>query len=308
MRRFAFSLPGIHCLFEVTREAPQAREQDIWSEFRRHNIVFDGPYDSWRSAAAASDGYDAPVILAKVLEATRAVVEGRAAYERDTVIFTEKSYSHPLLAWLLYVASRSDLRLRVVDIGGALGSSYFQNRTALAHLADVKWCVVEQPHFVSAGRTEFEDDRLSFSDSLEEAIDRVKPDLVLLSGVLQYLEYPLEFLESLLSGGVKFILIDRTAAQFDVAAKPFVQRVPAWIYSASYPIWFLNGNELHDSFARHGYEVLDRFQPVGTFGSVTPPPLQELKRWGIGVSPAPQQHEWPYIGWFLEKPEIQRCA
>ncbi|MGO7040437.1 TIGR04325 family methyltransferase [Rhizobium acaciae] len=303
MRLISFSLPGLHCLLEVTRDSPQARQQDIWSEFRRHNVYFDGPHNDWRSAMAASEGYDAPAILAKALDATRAVVQGRASYERDTVIFTERSYSHPLLAWLLYVASRSNLSLKVVDFGGALGSSYFQHRSGLAHLAELKWCVVEQPHFVSAGRTEFEDERLSFSDSLDEAIDRVKPNVVLLSGVLQYLENPLEYLEGLLSTGVKFILIDRTPAQFDVAAAPFVQHVPAWIYSASYPVWFLNGHEMQASFAKHDYEVVDRFQPAGTFGLVTPPPLQELKRWGIGVTPAPQ-HEWPYVGWFLEKLEV----
>ncbi|MBB4478975.1 putative methyltransferase (TIGR04325 family) [Rhizobium etli] len=290
-------------MLEVTRDSPRAREQDVWREFRRHNIFFDGPYKDWRSAKAASDGYDAPAILAKVLDATRAVVQGRAAYERDTVVFTERSYSHPLLAWLLYVASRSDLRLGVVDVGGALGSSYFQHRSALTQLAELNWCVVEQTHFVRAGRAEFEDAGLSFSDNLDEAIDRVRPNVVLLSGVLQYLEDPDEYLEDLLSRGVKFILVDRTAAQFDVAVAPFVQHVPAWIYSASYPVWFLNAHEMQASFAKYGYEVVDRFQPPGTFGLATPPPLQELKRWGIGVTPAPHEHEWPYVGWFLEKLE-----
>ncbi|QWW70865.1 TIGR04325 family methyltransferase [Rhizobium sp. WYJ-E13] len=304
MRRLIFSLPGVHCLLEVTRESPKARELGIWEEFRHLNIFFDGPYADWRSAMSASGGYDAPAILAKVLEATRAVVQGRAAYERDTVIFKERSYSHPLLAWLMYVASRSDCRLRVVDFGGALGSSYFQHRTAFAHLKELKWCVVEQPHFVKAGRTEFEDESLSFCDNLDEAIDRVQPDVVLLSGVLQYLENPRQFLEALLSKGVKFILIDRTMAQFDVAEAPFVQHVPGWIYSASYPVWFLNADELQDNFQKQGYRVLDRFQPAGTFGVVTPPPLQELKRWNVDASSKPQQCEWPYVGWFLEKQEI----
>lgn len=304
MRHIGFSLPCLHCLLEVTRDSPQARQQDIWSEFRRHNVYFDGPHDDWRSAMAASEGYDAPAILAKALDATRAVVQGRASYERDTVVFTERSYSHPLLAWLLYAASRSDLRLRVVDFGGALGSSYFQHRSAFAHLAELKWCVVEQPHFVNAGRAEFENESLSFCDSLDEAIERVKPDVVLLSGVLQYLEYPHEDLASLLLKGAKFILIDKTTAQFEMADAPFVQHVPAWIYSASYPVWFLNAHEMQASFSKHDYKVVDRFQPAGAFGLVTPPPLQELKRWGIGVTPAPQQHEWPYVGWFLEKLEI----
>ncbi|MFB2602214.1 TIGR04325 family methyltransferase [Rhizobium phaseoli] len=304
MRRLKFALPGIHCLLEVTRESPQAREQEIWAEFRRHNITFDGPYDDWRSAMADSTGYDAPAILAKAVEATRAVVQGRASYERDTVIFKERSYSHPLLAWLLYVASRSDGRLRVVDFGGALGSSYFQHRSKLAHLAELKWCVVEQPHFAEAGRAEFEDGVLSFSHCLEEAIDLVNPHIVLLSGVLQYLEYPHQHLESLLSKDIKFILVDRTSAQFDIADVPFVQHVPERIYRASYPVWFLNAHELQDRFARHGYEVLDSFQPAGTFGIATPPPLQELTRWGIGLTPAQGQYEWSYTGWFLEKPEI----
>ncbi|OWO93901.1 methyltransferase, TIGR04325 family [Rhizobium esperanzae] len=304
MRRLKFALPGIHCLLEVTRESPQAREQEIRAEFRRHNITFDGPYDDWRSAMADSTGYDAPAILAKAVEATRAVVQGRASYERDTVIFKERSYSHPLLAWLLYVASRSDGRLRVVDFGGALGSSYFQHRSKLAHLAELKWCVVEQPHFAEAGRAEFEDGPLSFSHSLDEAIGLMNPHIVLLSGVLQYLEYPHQHLESLLSKGVKFILVDRTTAQFDIPEAPFVQHVPERIYRASYPVWFLNAHELQGRFARHGYEVLDSFQPAGTFGIATPPPLQELTRWGIGLTPAQGQYEWSYTGWFLEKPEI----
>jgi putative methyltransferase (TIGR04325 family) len=304
MRRLTFSLPGIHCLLEVTREAPKARALGIWDEFRHRNIFFEGPYADWSSAVSASRGYDAPAILAKALDAARAVVQGRAAYERDTVLFKERSYSHQLLAWLIYVASRSDGRLKVIDFGGALGSSYFQHRTALGHLNELKWCVVEQPHFVKAGSIEFEDESLSFSDSLDEAIDRVQPNIVLLSAVLQYLEYPHRFLEDLLSRGVKFILIDRTMAQFDVAEEPFVQHVPEWIYSASYPVWFLNADEMQHNFQRQGYQVLDRFQPAGTFGVVTPPPLKELERWNTGASSAPQQREWPYVGWFLEKQEI----
>lgn len=303
MKRFTFSLAGIHCLLEVTRESAKARELGIWEEFRHRNIFFDGPYVDWRSAISASGGYDAPAILAKVLEATRAVVQGRAAYERDTVIFKERSYSHPLLAWLNYVASRSDSCLKVVDFGGALGSSYFQHRNAFAHLRELKWSVVEQPHFVRAGRAEFEDESLSFYDSLDEAIDRVQPNIVLLSGVLQYLEYPRQFLDVLLSRGVKFILIDRTMAQSDVADVPFVQHVPEWIYNASYPVWFLNADEIQHGFEKQGYNVLDRFQPTGTFGIVTPPPLQELERWNIGAVSA-LRCEWPYVGWFLEKQEI----
>jgi putative methyltransferase (TIGR04325 family) len=38
-----------------------------------------------------------------------------------------------------------------------LGSSYFQNRKFLQSLPDVRWNVVEQPHYVDAGRKYIEE-------------------------------------------------------------------------------------------------------------------------------------------------------
>src|SRR4051794_32795642 len=78
-----------------------------------------GDYPSWSAARAASSGYDDGGVLERVKTAALAVKEGRAVYERDSVLFDEVQYSWPLLAGLMWIAARSRGRLEVLDFGGA---------------------------------------------------------------------------------------------------------------------------------------------------------------------------------------------
>lgn len=125
-------------------------------------IRFEGNYSTWEAAAAQCTGYDAAPILAKVLDATLRVKRGEAAYERDSVLFDEIEYTSPVTEALMWAAAQSGGRLDVLDFGGALGSSYFQNRAFLADLPQVRWSVVEQAHYVEAGREHIQDETLRF--------------------------------------------------------------------------------------------------------------------------------------------------
>jgi len=118
----------------------------------RARITFEGPVPSWEEARIASGGYDDASILDKVRDATLKVKHGEAAYERDSVIFPAVAYTWPLLAGLMSTAALHDGRLSVLDFGGSLGSSYFQNRAFLDTLSDVSWGVVEQRHYVACGQ------------------------------------------------------------------------------------------------------------------------------------------------------------
>ena len=82
---------------------------------------FSGNYSTWEEAKASSEGYDSGSILDKVKEALLKVKNGQAVYERDSVLFDEIEYSWPLLAALLWISSRHDNRLNLVDFGGSLG-------------------------------------------------------------------------------------------------------------------------------------------------------------------------------------------
>lgn len=200
-----------------------------------------GNYDSWQQALDDSTGYDAGNILQQVLKATLAVKEGRAVYERDGVLFDRVEYSWPLLAHLLWIAHRNNGRLRVIDFGGSLGSTYFQNKAFLDSLAAVQWNVVEQANFTEAGKKYVADDRLQFFTTVEEYIQRQGvPDLLLLACTLPYIEKPYELLAGLAQHRIPFLMIENTFFHDRPGDRLTVQRVSPQIYAAAYPCWLLD--------------------------------------------------------------------
>jgi putative methyltransferase (TIGR04325 family) len=202
--------------------------------------VYAGDFPSWAAARAAARGYESPAILEKHLTAARAVRDGRAAFERDSVTFAEPAWNAPLLGALLRAASVGRGRLHVVDFGGALGSTWWQHRPWLGGLAGLTWDVVEQPHFVAAGRREFEAGPLRFHETLDACAGEPGAQVLLLSSVLPYLEKPHALLADAARRGFRHILIDRTGLTPRGRDHLTVQRVPPAIYDASYPCWFFD--------------------------------------------------------------------
>jgi putative methyltransferase (TIGR04325 family) len=213
------------------------------------DILFEGDFATWNDARTRCSGYDAKDILAKVLTATLKVRNGEAAFERDSVLFKDVEYAWPLLAGLMWAAARNRGKLNVLDFGGSLGSSYFQNRKFLQTLPEVCWNVVEQAHYVEAGRSHIQSDGLRFYQSIEDCLKETQPNVILLSSVLQYLESPFKLLSELEKIGASCLIVDRTPFSTHSEDKLFVQRVPAWIYSASYPMWVFSRPLFHQTVA-----------------------------------------------------------
>ncbi len=216
-----------------------------------------GNYSSWGEAEKKSSGYNSQNILEKVKDATLKVKNGIVPYERDSVIFDEIQYSYPVLSSLMWIAAQNGGKLRVLDFGGSLGSSYYQNKIFLDSLIEVKWCIVEQPNFVKAGKNHFEDDRLKFYYSIDECLENNEIDVVLFSSVLQYIEKPYDLLELVKSKEIKFVLIDRTPF-INENDRITVQKVHPKIYKANYPCWFFNKAKFLD-FMTSYYEMVMEF-------------------------------------------------
>ena len=202
---------------------------------RGRGICFEGEFPTWEAACARCTGYSANDILAKVLAATLQVKQGTAAFERDSVLFEEIEYVWPVVAGLTTVAARNAGTLNVLDFGGALGSSYFQHLRLLSTLPSVRWNIVEQPHYVEAGQAFIQDKQLRFYTSIEECLAENRPNVILLSSVLQYLAEPAETFRTLLDVGADSVILDRTIINDSMSDRIYVQRVPSFIYSASYP-------------------------------------------------------------------------
>jgi putative methyltransferase (TIGR04325 family) len=223
---------------------------------------YSGNYPDWESAVRVSDGYAAGAILAKAVSAMSAVRRGEAVHERDTVLFDEIEYSYPLLAALLYAASQNGNHLCVLDFGGALGSSYMQNRQMLAYLERLRWHIVEQPHIAAAGRRQFENDELRFFDCLEGAAADGAPDIALMCSVLPYVPDPFALIGRVKALLPRIIVVDRTPVLESAPTRLTVQTVPPQIYDASYPCWILNRGALLAAFAGE-YRTLGGFAALG---------------------------------------------
>lgn len=224
---------------------------------------FEGDFATWEEASARCTGYDDQSILAKVLDATLKVKSGAVAYERDSVLFDEIEYAWPVLAGLMSAAALAGGRLNVLDFGGALGSGYFQNRGFLQRLPEVRWNVVEQAHYVDAGRKYIEHGPLHFYRTIEECLAQTQPNVVLLSSVLQYLKSPTQILKRLSEAGVSYLIIDRTPFAVGDTGRLVVQRVPPSIYTASYPMWVFSQSEFMNTLDPDWRLVASNLSPEG---------------------------------------------
>jgi putative methyltransferase (TIGR04325 family) len=230
---------------------------------RKDRVRFTGNYPSWEEALRASTGYDAPVILERTRAAMLKVKSGEASYERDSVTFPAVEHPLPLLAGLLRAAAENGGRLNVLDFGGALGSSYFQCRSFLAPVQELRWNVVEQRAQVSCGKLEFSNQELQFHETIDECLAEEKPDVLLMSSVVQYLPEPYAFLSGLLRYDFKYFIIDRTSFVSAGADRLTVQHVPEWIYPGAYPCWFLSESRLTEIIERR-YERISTFAALDT--------------------------------------------
>jgi len=232
-------------------------------------LCLKGNYNSWSEAVHASTGYDSDTILRKTKDALLKVKTGEAVYERDSVLFDEIQYSWPLLAGLMWAAAQSGGRLNVLDFGGSLGSTYFQHRAFLKKIQDVRWNIVEQAEHVKVGKEFFEDDTLRFYPTIDDYSAENTPDVVILSGVLQYLEHPYETLSRLLKLHSKCIILDRTPFWEGGEDRICVQYVPASIYPASYPTWILSKNRFLQFAQKNKLNIVAEFEGFDRLSGLT---------------------------------------
>ncbi|MFT3934703.1 MAG: methyltransferase, TIGR04325 family [Chitinophagaceae bacterium] len=218
-----------------------------------------GNFSSWQQAINLCGGYNKENILNKIKSTTLKVKSGEAVYERDGMLSDEIEYSWPLLTHMLQVAVQNNNQLSLIDFGGSLGTSYFQNRHYLNHLKEIKWSVVEQDAFVSVGKNEIAEGPLSFFYTIEDAIkENGLHQILLLSCVLPYLEKPFEFLALITKKKIPYIIIENTYFNPVAGNRLTIQKVPPVYYEASYPAWFLDYDQVINTL-QPAYDVVAQY-------------------------------------------------
>jgi putative methyltransferase (TIGR04325 family) len=211
----------------------------------RTHLEYSGPYSTWKTAQENSVGYESEIVLEKIYHSTKKVILGECAYERDGTTFQEK----PLYSRLSFILGRLiENETKVIDFGGGLGGTYLENRQ-LFEGKSVSYFVVEQSNFVTTGQALANEFNLpiQFERSItQEVLDNA--DVLIMSGVLQYLENYQEIISTATSLNVKYVLIDRTPLT-NSPTQIFVQENEGYYYpKVSYPVRKINRKELLDLF------------------------------------------------------------
>jgi putative methyltransferase (TIGR04325 family) len=167
------------------------------------------PFPEYRSFASAlqdSDTYEDSGVIEVVSLKTE-------AYRRSLTTGTLNVVSNRQTVQNMFVISYLEALyrpIRVLELGGACGASYFE----MDHLLPGRigaWAVVETSLMTAAGRTSFQNDKIKFFDDLNEAaLELGDFDLLIAQGVLQYCSNPLQTLSTLLTLKYRYIYLTRT--------------------------------------------------------------------------------------------------
>lgn len=221
-----------------------------------------GNYKSFGEAQKYSTGYDDPQIFEQIKEARLKVLRGEVFYERDGVTFDAPQYFWPLLTCLLSIASNNEGNLKILDFGGSLGTTYFQNMLFIKNIPKLRWIVVEQKQFVEYGKQNLQEERLRFYDTVEEALEKEKPDVALFSSSLQYLEKPYNVLDTLQKAGLKFFIFDRTTFIQGEENRIVIQRPERTFKKSTFPAW-LFGKKSFNAYFENDYKLITEFPSIG---------------------------------------------
>ena len=214
-------------------------------------------FSDWNSAKIKSTTYNTEDVFKKTLSSTRKVRDGLAVYERDSVIFDKIQYDWPLLSSLMLTANVHQ-RLNVLDYGGALGTIYRQNNKFF-DLLDCKknWVILEQKSFVDIGKQEFENNELSFINSIDELNDSV--DLVLFGSSICYIEKPYDVLNNIIKLKPNFILFTKTPFSDLDEDNLSIQIIRPSIYNATYPVWTFSKNKFKN-YLISSYDLVEEWE------------------------------------------------
>lgn len=162
-------------------------------------------YASYEQALEHSDTYEAASIVEVVSRKTQAL-RARLLSEGSRLIDNPQTLQNVFVT--SYVEPHRPLR--VFELGGACGASYFE----LSHLLPerfAEWRIVETPAMSAAGRKHFEGGPLKFFADRNDAVAEMPSrDLLIAQGVVQYTPDPLQTLEDLFSLSFRHVYLSRT--------------------------------------------------------------------------------------------------
>jgi putative methyltransferase (TIGR04325 family) len=162
--------------------------RDLWNWSQRVRRV--GGTRAWADDAPSENGYEDPELVEVVFQKTLRLRDSSTpTLDAATCRMALGLLSHPRV---------------VLDVGGACGATYFRLRRLLDR--EVEWHVLETSVMAARGHA-LSDGSLHFHDEMPD----IQPDVILASGVLQYMPDPIAGLATILARHPHTIVLTRTA-------------------------------------------------------------------------------------------------
>lgn len=223
---------------------------------------------SWSECASTGPGYQDPRILANVESAACSALAAGRGFERDGLLFTEATVDWSIVGPLFEARVATQGVLRVIDVGGSLASKWIQHRALMDLLSPIRWSVVEQEHYVNAGRRIFGIEDVSFWPDLDDALKAGGgADVVLFSSSLHYFERPMMLLDEACSASQHSVVIDRSPAWSGSEAHLAMQKVSLYERPVEYPCWVLSEPSVMSTL-RESFDIVctwNEVMPIPTF-------------------------------------------
>jgi len=206
-----------------------------------------GDYANWELALAECQGYEDEAIINKVIDSVHKVLDGEAVWERDGCLFYEPKFVYQITAPVLRCALQNQNQgVRILDIGGSLGSTWYQNRSYWKDIKNLNYVVAEQQHFADYGNRELRNENLSFINSMDEFGEKGYFDIILMSASLQYISEYEKIISKIRKAEPRYIILDRLLISDRM--RICMETVPEAIYKSSYPVTIFTEERIRSYF------------------------------------------------------------
>lgn len=192
--------------------------------------------------------------LASLPDSRRSAYDNAEVAEVNFVLMTRRvAWDYPVVYWISRVIGTTpEAPVTVLDAGGHMGTKYI-SFSDLLPLEDLNWSIWDVPAVLQAGRAHQADglvpDAIRFVDVPGQA-GRV--DLLLASGLLQYLDIPLAELVAQMAEPPRHILLNKVALREGDTVVTLEQIGPAAV-----PYQIRSKQMFEAELADMGYRIID---------------------------------------------------
>lgn len=245
----------------VIRYANRARAPFIW----------EGIYNHYRDVPSEGAGFDSEEWISRTRQLTVSAMES-LDHPSSGIPYDIPSY-HSLFSLTVALLRQQRERLRVLDFGGGMGMAFANLLRSLGEVPNppIDYLVIDNERSCEGGAGLFNQRHtIQFSSTLPSNLGQV--DLILLSGVLQFVEDYKSLLDKLAALKPSYWLFTFVPAGDLPTFASGQKNVPG----STIPVWFFSLDELLEIMRSLGYELIFKAAMERKFDMSNFPPTHQL--------------------------------